>query len=169
MGRRIVLGIVILAGGWVVGSTVPTPPAAAQVGRSVAIPGASSLVEALHERSPYPVVLPPFATSGSTIENVMWTEVISGEFSFDLWYRTPAGDRIHIWESNVADLREKDPTVGGWSLTISGHQWNLLDLPGDAVADFSLATRMKNGVLTSLDTERDQSVLVEAAAQFVIP
>lgn len=169
MGHRILVAMIVLVGGWVVGSTLPIPLVAAQVGRSVAIPGASSLVDALDDRSPYPVVLPAFATAGSTIENVMWSDVVGGEFSFDVWYRTSAGERIHIWESNIADLREKDPTVGGRPMTISGHQWNLLDLPDDAVADFSLATRMANGVLISLDTQHNQSLLVEAVAQIVIP
>lgn len=166
---RLIVALGAVGGGWLLGSALPVHPVAAVVGQPEGMPGAAALVSRLESLAPFGVVAPEFDKSGAVVENVGWTERFGDEFSFDIWYRTADGMRIHLWESSVHHLREKDPTIGGEPQLIGRQAWTLLDLPDDAIARYSLATRTSAGVTISFDTSGPSEALIQAAAALAIP
>ena len=165
---RLIVALGAVGGGWLLGSALPVHPVAAVVGQPEGMPGAAALVSRLESLAPFGVVAPEFDKSGAVVENVGWTERFGDEFSFDIWYRTADGMRIHLWESSVHDLREKDPTIGGEPQLIGRQAWTLLDLPDDAM----LAIRLRRGpreVTICFDTSGPSEALIQAAAALAIP
>lgn len=108
--------------------------------------------------APYPVRLPVNPPSGFDVEHLVWDEQPGGVFSIDAWYADPSGNSIHFWQSNLTDLREKDPVTGVAVETVNGQPWHWVELTDNPVATWMVSTRYDD-VTVSIDTVQSRELL----------
>jgi hypothetical protein len=114
----------------------------------------------------YPEELP----EGLTLTNVTWQgadplEDPDSRFSgLDYWLNVDGGGRLHVWQTNLPDLGDADPTrsEGGVAETIGDRVWVLRVTELGSQVREELSRRFDDGVLVSIDL--DSATLVREFA-----
>jgi hypothetical protein len=133
----------------------------------------AKLLAQARTESPFELKYPGTVPTGLSLNNVMWSGADpvehpgSTDFSVDYWFVDADGARLHVWQTNLKDLGDWDPTqaLGGSPEIIAGDTWIYERLSvGKDYTSFQLSRRFPDGVTVTIDYPVDGPMLRNVAA-----
>jgi hypothetical protein len=103
--------------------------------------------------APYDVKVPASLPSGTALEHVVWDSDIGGVVVVDIWFSLPAGERLHIWQTNTTSSIESIPE--GTPTAIGGKTWSQVTVDWGGKTLIQLSTRFEDGVTVTIDAPLD--------------
>lgn len=119
--------------------------------------------------APFVIRAPNVLPAQTRLHDVAWSEgATRGHFTVDIWYVSPEGGYLHVWQTDIpaSTLQdaEKDPVSSpfGEAIQVGGHTWRMR---GVFYKDgISVALRLDDGITYSIDTNMGRDELVRVAS-----
>ncbi len=120
---------------------------------------AITLLETARMEVDFALLTPGWLPDGYSLVHVAWFQpddvIGTTASSVDTWYSDTGRPLIHIWQTNIPDLGEKDPLRIGSPLTLSGNEtWSVVEglRALDSVSATVLSARVSGGTTVSIDS-----------------
>jgi hypothetical protein len=132
---------------------------------------AEELLAQARAAAPYELKFPETVPAGLTLHNVIWggadpeDDPGSSAFYADIWFLDEDGSRLHVWQTNMPDITN-DPTTrpDARPESIDGRVWMFERLELGDSSTLQLSRRFADGILVTVDYQRDGELLREIAS-----
>jgi hypothetical protein len=158
--RRSIVGLSAIALGGMLGLILPAQGGATGVvlSTNVHLPDPDFSLAQAEKAAPYAIRLPTELPAGTRTVLIDWAIADAAEtgsvVNVDAWYETPAGERIHLWQTNSQMLATsgQDPSAPnvGSPLLVEGSLWQENHFDGGSEPWIELGRRFPDGVTVAL-------------------